>query len=817
MSSPDQLENLLGLPKPIEIDMQDLSAQLEIFRTYLEEALANIGRELTPEEYLHNVRYQLIKLQEETLSIGATAAQVIADTPLSDTPDTTASLVLFKWLDRAKTYLLLWRDVQFELQKALLLRKENRCTDTALAELVKASTATLQSASESMETTFVQELEGLQEEGAAGLHQLKAWQLLESPWPAYQQQFAALGEQSKQLHEQHTGLQEDTEAIAAIRQLISDTLSECATNVDTDRKLAQDTIRFIETNIGDKPTRIISHLESLQEQDYNRQPGRAFKEALSKKLEALSAQLKPVVATRRGMLQQREIGLQQAANRWMESEILPLLYEIWEIDELQHNSLKMALANIRNRVLVLTSDSQEEQPNLLREDVSQPLLSFLRQYVEWEANIEVQVKELNNRLEEEFWLTNVFRADRRFLPIPLQSTIQQLRLNQDAWWSGIQGWLRRQGAIIERFRRNVQQEEQLSSSEKIVRFIEQRTAKTNNQQYTSIFLTKGYIGESFWVGRQGEMQRFRALVQQWRAGYRGAVVLTGRRLAGKSLFGDIAANRYFPGNVIRLVPNSTLSLAGRSLTLSYDLNEALTFVRKYALQSKALVWIDDLELWTDAERPLGENARHLIRHIDSASNRIFFLVAMGNHALNQLDYSSQIRRVFQAEINLDEMPLEDVRQAILIRHGATHKELVTTSGETLAPQDLNRLIRRTYRASRANIGEALNQWAAITQQYDGDSVTLSTKPQYSLPNFLHADLAILLAALTRKKRTNEYRLRKRFGTPFNQRYGNLLQRLISTGLLVRGLDGWLEINEVVANELGHMLEENKYLHYTHTD
>jgi hypothetical protein len=64
-----------------------------------------------------------------------------------------------------------------------------------------------------------------------------------------------------------------------------------------------------------------------------------------------------------------------------------------------------------------------------------------------------------------------------------------------------------------------------------------------------------------------------------------------------------------------------------------------------------------------------------------------------------------------------------------------------------------------------------------------------------------------------EKRTNEYRLRKLFGSPFQEKFNFIIQRLISIGILTRHIDGWLEVNEVVVNEVGKILEEKNYLKF----
>ena len=64
-----------------------------------------------------------------------------------------------------------------------------------------------------------------------------------------------------------------------------------------------------------------------------------------------------------------------------------------------------------------------------------------------------------------------------------------------------------------------------------------------------------------------------------------------------------------------------------------------------------------------------------------------------------------------------------------------------------------------------------------------------------------------------ERRINEYRLRKRFGQPFKEKYNAPLQRLSNVGLLTRKMDGWLEVRENIANDIGKLLDQNNYLRF----
>jgi hypothetical protein len=326
-------------------------------------------------------------------------------------------------------------------------------------------------------------------------------------------------------------------------------------------------------------------------------------------------------------------------------------------------------------------------------------------------------------------------------------------------------------------------------------------------------MTKGYIGESFLVGREQETEHLRQIIESWMLGYRGAVMLTGDRLAGKTLFGELVTNRFFVGETIRLRPDAQLAVGGRRMNTTGNLAEALAFVEKYTVQTRPLVWIDDLERWWDKDCTLAENVRALSRYIDDYSGRIFFLVATSSAVYRHLDRYLELDRVFQSRIDLNRFSYEDTRQAILLRHGATHKVMVDASGEVISDAAFNKLVRRIYRATEGNVGDSINRWAYFTKRYDDERVYQPVGKRYQLPAFLSPETATLLTTILLEKRTRDYRLRRLFGPAYQRRYGSILQRLLRIGLVTRDNDGSLEITTSVVNEVGRMLDAEDYLTY----
>lgn len=707
----------------------------------------------------------------------------------------------FEWAEQAKNFLILWRDILFEQQKAELIQLDKKLGAEGLASLKSSSFEAVQNAAEFLKNFPGKKLSTIKAKQKGEKKQLDTWKLQINPWPKYRSQIENLKEQCQELIDHHQKLEQDSISLQSIRSLIDETVIFCQSEIKEFKDTAEQTESFVNAN-GEEPGKVANHLEELEANLKMTSYASTFNHALDEKISDLEEKTQVPVSVRGGLIQQREIFFQRRTRQWLESEVLPLLYEVWELTERTGNSLKMSLVNIRNRAILLSKNEGEPLPSQV--DFTQPIDAFVKNAIESEKEVAELKALIDRRLSADFEFSALYRAD-EFLPVPLQSTIEQMRLDQSPLLAKGREWIDKINNRLRQARTDVVQESVLSLSEKIVRFVQEQTPDVENSQYSNIFLTKGYIGESFVVGRKNELAHVRKIVDNWRQGFRGAVILSGRRFSGKSLFGELVANRHFIGHTIRISPNSSLQVGSRRITTTTDLGEALNFIEKHTLNERQLIWLDDLELWGDANISLSQNVRRLIRSIDSLSDRLFFLVSMSSWSQRHLSRFHDLNHVFQAEVNLDRMSSAEIRQAILIRHGATHRNLVDSESKEVTPQQFQKMTERIFKSSRGNIGDALNQWCANTHRVDEERVSHTPGTGNTLPNFLRPDNRLLLRSLLLEKRTNEYRLRRLFGPAFKERYGGILQRLIHTGLLTRQMDGWLEINEVAVNEVGRMV------------
>ena len=793
-------------------DSSQLTAQ---FNSILESTLQEVVAADTFETYEAALADGAMTLADAIANVGQTTADFLdhSGLPANDASLLGPNVVSYLWLEEAKGYLLLWRDILLQEQKAVLMELDGKVTKANLTKLQAASKDILKNASEDLQSFYGRSLANLKKGDKKSLQQIKKWQFQQNPWSMYQAQFEQIAKQCKNAEIQQNGLQNTAKGFHDIKQIIKETISSCEHELDQLRVLSTDTKQFIEEHIEAKPGKVALHLEELENKISIPGHFTNFSQDLDLGIANLAAKMQVPIDTNGGMVQYKEANFKKNARQWLDSEIVPVLYEIWELTEGAEHNMKMSLVNVRNRAVLLSNELKEETSsiNFEKESYCQPLEAMIKKVDGWMTNIKELEKLIDQRLDDTFTLSSIYNTEKAFLPVSLQSTLSQYSIGENKLLKKARTQLGKPGSVLKRFRDKVSEQENLSDSEKIVRIIEDRNVWEDNNQYTSIFQTKGYIGESFWVGREQELQRIHNLIDQWELGYRGTVLLSGSRLSGKSLFGDVVANKYFPRKTIRLVPNTHMNTEGRKWTTTTNLKEALDFVKKIALKSRTLVWIDDLELWQDPTIPLGQNIRHLQEHLDQNGTQLFYIVSMSKWLEDHLQKTHLLKDSFQAVIRLDNMSVAEIQQAILIRHGATHKILVDNEGVEVESEAFTKMSAAVCQAAKGNIGDALNRWAASIKRVGEEQVIHDRVTTYPLPKFLSANGALLLATIFKEKRTNEYRLRRLFGASFKEKYSHILQRFISIGILKRQIDGMLEVNENIVNDLGEMLARTKYL------
>ncbi|MDG1434119.1 MAG: hypothetical protein P8Q41_08925 [Saprospiraceae bacterium] len=800
------------------IKKQSLKSLLNIFDITLDSIVNQVWSE-NP-DHLESFSSGMAKITHHILELGEYVKNELDESSIESNELLPSYIIQYSWMEEAKSFLILWRDVIFQYQKALVLKSNQKISEESLMQLRLTSKDVIQEGVNYLKNYLEKETTNLEKNKRELKSKIFEWKKNKSPYGIYRVQIETINQQCEKLIEQYQSLLKSSKVFQNIGQLIQQNITTSKVEIDQLKILANDAKKLVEDHVTDKPGKLSTLLINMESKLETSQHLELLNISINKEIESLEDNIQVPIEVDGGLLLFREINLKNISRLWLESETTPLVYEFWKVNDQILNSFKMALMNIRNRAMLFSSELKKEDgtkggidPRFEQDKFWYPIVSFLQKTNLWENELNSLSGIIQDRLSKEFQISEIYNTEKVFLPIPLQTTINQYRLTQNPWVLNTQNWLKKQIRRFQKFKNTVEKEDALSISEKIVRFVQNKNRPIGNHQYSNIFLTKGYMGKSFWVGRKIELERFNNIVDQWKIGFRGAVILSGQRFSGKSLFGEYISTLHFPQKSIRLLPNVTLKVGGRILETTYDLGAAIDFIQKYSVNDQSLIWIDDLENWSDPNIPLGQNVRALIKSIDNHGGRMFFMVSMANWMVAHLDKTHEIQKVFQADINLDKMSSAEIKEAILIRHGATHKILVNKNNEEPSPQEFQKMTDGIFRYTLGNIGESLSRWSFSIYKKSEEKVEFRASINYAFPDFLNPDVAIILTTLMMEKRTNEYRLRKLFGSPFQEKFNFIIQRLISIGILTRHIDGWLEVNEVVVNEVGKILEEKNYLKF----
>ncbi len=742
----------------------------------------------------------LIEISEQASRIGDLAYRHLSSPEPNRFED---YLITFDWAERVKYFLLLWRDILFEEHKTFLRVSDGEVSLNAFQDQKIKSRDLLFELSNDLRDYL-----DATKRATPNHEKLKeAWYLQTNPWPVYETQFIQFQQQAEELKKQFQALWNSSGAYVVINSHFVDTFNNYLEIIEQ----VKAEIISVREGIQEKSAEpismdVVNKLEEVDRKILISSKLGKFNADLSEQIQELPKKMKVNVSLQDGRLLYKDLDIRQSTREWIESEVMSEVYEFFQISNNIHSRLNLAIENIRN---LIQNERLEDQPHPT-DDIIQILQNLTKNLDKSGETILGLREDVKSQLGKTLGVSKVFQED--FLSLSFQSTINQYRRYQVVWWEKLKLWIREKGYFIKQYRKSIREEEVMSISEKIVRVVRSRTVQADNLHYTNIFMTRGYIGSSFWVGRTDELNHISTQIENWRLGYRGALLLTGKRFSGKTLLGQLVNHNYFGDNAIALNPENRITIQGRTFETTMDLGESLDFILKY-VQEPTMIWIDDLELWQDDKITLSQNVRRLIRAIDQNSGRIFFMISTSNWLHNQLKQWFDIEKIFQTEITLDRMSLEDIKQAVLIRHSATHMQLINTDGEEFSSKELDKLVARLYRLSEGNIGQVMHHWAALMHKYNDEKVQPHSENLFTLPNFINPDIAVLLCSIMIERRTNEYRLRKYLGPAFKTVYRPILQRALNLGIVQRNMNGWLEVNPMVVNEVGRLLDDRQYLEF----
>lgn len=696
-----------------------------------------------------------------------------------------------------KTLALLHRDVFLELNKGKIFESEKQANSEVIESHFQKSKTVLIEKLKDFNEQLDTENKTVITDDRHIKNITKKVSLQKNPWGIYKVQFETILDQISMIDQQQSLALNSVAIYEKLKAVLIDVTKNHTKLVSRITKSEDHILNsFNDSNIKDKLLPFID--EELNKQSGVTTNHAAFSESVNSYINTLDTLNLPI-SSNSGILNLREVDLKKRTQKWFDYQVLPEFTDMVSIETSALNKYNINLLNLKNNLHHSDGLSNDNDIDIIRKT----LTNFKDEMKDLKEKSDSIVGSLVDKVKTELLLTNLIKG-KPFLEVRLNSSLQT---DSSSLINKIKISFRQKASSINSKYKESLENDVLNTIQISTECIGHRMYQDKSTHYDSLFLNKKFIGDLFLVKRTLHDEKLDAIYNQWQKGFSKAVLVCGDRLTGRSTFLEYTAKRLFGKDVVVLSPNSDAIIDGRKFKTSNDLKEALNYVKNNNAQStKPVVIIDDLELWRDTEHSLLTNVRALIEFIETEADNTFVMVSTTSLMLQHLNQTLEISSSFSNSLDLNQAEENEIVNAILLRHGAAHREVFSEDLKMINEQTLQKLARKVGKQNSFNLGNSLQSWTYNTFVQEDESVVFKDSYYEFLDFFTPQEIIVLKQALLFKY-ISEFGIKRVTASFFESDYKSALRRLLNTKVLIRNHNGLLEINPVVVNDVSRIINQ----------
>ncbi|WP_296705406.1 ATP-binding protein [Algoriphagus sp.] len=706
--------------------------------------------------------------------------------------------------EKFKNLSLLNRDLLLQLSIAQNREKEHKISKKEVSNHFEACKKLLLTEV----NTLYKDMEGmhkllLEKEGALG-RKLESIQHLKNPWSVYFDQLKTIGHHFDIIQTSKDLIKETLVSFTLIKSnlermgveirneneffLLKTTESlELLSQIDSQQKLKEG-LDWIENLLED--------LMKFNEKKENQI------RTLEDWVESLKSFTIPV-GTDDGLLIEKSIDFKKTTTKWLDYYILQDVMELWEDQESLTTRVKHVLSSLRGSLSILIKTESLSDFRIEKETLEK-LLGEERKNKKRSLELLSHIDEL---MKKDFAVTQLY-IEPEYLKVPLQTSFSRLGNSN-------YGFEKKLGIAIKTFWSKIsrQYEEAKEKTahqelEKALKIIETRSAKPNTDHYHALFLTKNFVGDLFLVSRMGIENQLEETVRQWDQGSGRSILLSGDPFSGKTTLAEYISKHFFAKRTLMLNPNSDIIVEGRKFRTSKNLKEALDFIKRSVNNTAPLVILDDLHQWRDHEHSLLVNMKALIDFISNQSQRVLICATISSILLKHLDSRIPFSLTFTKFYSVSKSTNEEIFKAIMLRHGASHKDVLEKEKNPLTDRQLEKKILSLTKLYDYNLGAVLQAWTFCTDILETDQVRFVDR-EIQLNDFLSDEEVLILKYCLLYGYGSELELKEFFTTRFESDIKPAIRKLLTINILGRNEEGLLVVKDSLKQEIYMLLNDRE--------
>lgn len=714
-------------------------------------------------------------------------------------------LIFFSTPESFKDLAFLSKDVLLQLNLANIRFLEGLVSEDEIENHSQKCRTALVSASEKFRQRLMSEKERIQQSDREQKKIARVIRHQSNPWPIYAGQFDIIIEQIDDISSAQEALVNTIDNFISIKKIIQ----EVADNNNAFNQVLCGRVSEILKSLkeGNDEDALISKIDdALHEHSKYGNKHDNFTLELGRVINLLD-NLKLPIRSDEGFLKNHHVQLNKVVQKWFDYEVLPLFMDLMAQEGTARAKFQSSLLNVQNTL----RHSKSQEPNSgINPSIRTLELLWDGLNGHQKAGTEISQK-INSSIKSQLLVSNLY-SGKPFLEVSINAAISStLDIGKNKIVRKFKNSYRRVFQYFNSKYRDSEFHESFSAIEITTKCIAHRMYKEENEHYDTLFLSKNFIGDLFLVNRKRQDKKLAEAIEQWNNGFPKAALVFGDRLSGRTTFINATAKKHFGPDVVTLQPKSTSIIDGRKFSTTCNLGEALDYIKKYNSKStRPAIVIDDLEFWHDDSVSLLDNIRSLTDFIENESDNAFVVAVCTDSMRHQLDSRLHLSDIFSTHIDISKADKDEILEAILLRHGAGHRTLVSENGEAISNNKIRSIAMKMAKNYGNNIGEVLQAWTFNTFVKDEQKVLFSKK-EFEFLDYFSSDELIILKQASLFRKINEHGLRKVCPKGYESHLKSAVKRLINTKVMLRDSNGNLYINPVTLYDIRKILRRKRYL------